>query len=170
MFYALVGIREMLSKKSFAVSFTVLSVLISLAYLLLLQGSSLNLYTPKVVFGFDAVSLAVSIALGIMLAMSVSLNAFAISKSIKSGSKMSIGAAVASIAPVTLCCSSIVPNLLATIGMSASAIISTSGAIQGPLATYEPVLMVISLTLLALSIYTTSKNIAKSGECCVVKR
>ncbi|MGC8538734.1 MAG: hypothetical protein ACP5MK_02590 [Candidatus Micrarchaeia archaeon] len=170
MFSALTGIRLVLSRKLFAASFAAMSILIFFAYSFLLQGSSLNLNTPKLMLGLDADALAVSAALGIMLALSISLNAFAMSRSIRSGSRMSVGAAVASVAPVMLCCSTIVPSLLATVGMGASAIISTAGMIQGPLATYEPALIAISLALLTLSIYVTSKNIAKSGECCVAKR
>jgi len=84
--------------------------------------------------------------------------------------KASIGAVITSIAPLTLCCSTIVPSILAVAGIGASTVISTTGVIQGPLAEYEPLLIGISFVLLALSVYITSTKIAKNCECCVIKR
>jgi len=169
MFAAIDGIKRVLSTKPYAAAFVIISILIFIVYSVLLQSSALNLSGHKLVLGLDPAALIASIALSTMLSLSIVLSIFAASRSRGHVSKMGIGAVVTSIVPLALCCSTIIPSVLAAIGMGASAIISTAGYIQGPLAVYEPVLLAVSFVLLALSIYITSRSIAKSGECCVVK-
>jgi len=170
MFKTIKGINIVLSNKKYIATFAVMAIFAFIVYSLLLESSSLNLSAQKIAFGLDAYALTASASLGIMLSLSIILNIFAFSRSsINHVDKASIGAVITSIAPLALCCSTIIPSVLAAIGMGASAIISTAGYIQGPLAVYEPVLLAVSFVLLALSIYITSRSIAKSGECCVVK-
>jgi len=171
MFKTIEGINIVLSNKKYVATFAVMTIAAFIAYSILLESSSLNLSAQKIAFGLDTYALIASTALGLMLSLSIVLNIFAFSRSnIRHVDKASIGAVITSIAPLTLCCSTIIPSILAVAGIGASTIISTTGAIQGPLAEYEPLLIGISFVLLALSVYITSTKIAKNSECCVIKR
>ena len=171
MFKTIEGINIVLSNKRYVATFAVMAIFASIAYSMLFESSLLNLSAQKIAFGLDAYALTASAALGIMLSLSIVLNIFAFSRgNTNHVDKASIGAVITSIAPLTLCCSTIVPSILAVAGIGASTVISTTGVIQGPLAEYEPLLIGISFVLLALSVYITSTKIAKNCECCVIKR
>jgi len=171
MFKTIEGINIVLSNKKYVATFAVMAIFVFIVYSILLESSSLNLSAQKIAFGLDAYALIASAVLGIMLSLSIVLNIFAFSRSnISHVNKASIGAVITSIAPLTLCCSTIIPSILAVAGVGASTVISTTGMIQGPLAEYEPELIGISFVLLALSVYITSTKITKNGECCVIKR
>ena len=169
MFATIDGIKMVLSNRQYAITFVIISILIFIIYSVLLQSSILNLSGYKIVLGLDSVALMTSIVFSIILSLSIVLNVFVVLRRSGHVSKMVAGAVVTSIAPLALCCSTIVPSMLAIIGMSASAIISTAGYIQGALAVYEPVLLAVSFVILVLSIYITSRNIVKSSECCIAK-
>ena len=169
MFETIDGIKIVLSNRQYAITFIIISILIFIIYSVLLQSSILNLSGYKIVLGLDSLALMTSIALSILLSLSIVLNIFVILRRNAHLSKMVVGAVVTSIAPLMLCCSSMVPSMLVLIGTSASVIISTAGFIQGTLAVYEPVLLAVSFGLLALSTYITSRNIVKTSECCVAK-
>ena len=171
MFNTFEGINIVLSDKKYVATFAVMAIAAFIAYSILLESSSLNLSAQKIAFGLDIYALITSTALGLMLSLSIVLNVFAFSRSnISHVDKASIGAVITSIAPLMLCCSTIIPSILAVAGIGASTIIITTGIIEGPLAEYEPVLIGISFVLLAISVYITSTKIAKNGECCVIKR
>ena len=170
MFKIIEGVNIVLSNKKYVATFAVMAIFAFIAYSILFESSSLNLSAQKIAFGLDTYALIASTALGLMLSLSIVLNIFAFSRgNIRHVDKASIGAVITSIAPLTLCCSTIIPSILAVAGIGASAVISTTGIIEGPLAEYEPVLIGISFVLLALSVYITSTKIAKSG-CCVIKK
>jgi hypothetical protein len=163
------AVSSALSNIKYMVVFVALSALLTIAYGFLLANSSLNLYAPKILFGLNAYSVSASLAMGILLSLSIMLSAFVIINGIEKNGRLEVASLAMGVLPVTLCCTTVVPSVLAFLGLGASTIIGVTGTIQGPLAVYEPVFIAISLAMLVLSIYITSGSISKINRCCVVE-
>ena len=151
----------------YMLAFITISLLSLVIYSYLLAGSALNFGTPKIALGLDVSALAVSLSISILLSLSIVLSAFSALNGIAAGAKLGFGAIVASIAPVSLCCTPVIPAMLAAFGASTPTIIGATGALQGPFATYEPLFIAVSIVLLLLSIFLASKRITK---CCRVNK
>ena len=164
---AIRALRLVLEQRKYLVTFLIIGVLFFIGYGYLLLPSSINLAGPKIAIGLNAYSLIVAASMGILFALSVVMSAFAFKRNGASTGKLGIGAVVAAIIPGSLCCTTLIPSMLAVLGASTSTIINTTGALQGPFAAYETPLIVISIGFLLLSVILTSRSIAK---CCVVKK
>lgn len=164
---AINAIRLVLRSKIYLVAFLVITVLSFLGYSSLLKSSSLNLSQPKVALGLNTYSLIASMLVSVLLGLSLVVNAFAFANGASTSGKAGFGAVVAAILPGSLCCTSVIPVILAAFGASTSTIIGVTGTIQGPLATYEVLFIISSIALLALSVLLVTRNI---GKCCKVKR
>lgn len=155
-----------LKRGRYLAAFSVMALLASAVYMYTAKNSSINLAEPKIVFGLNAYALAVFAALSVLLSLSITLNAFAVSNRARAGGKLSAGAVITSIIPSSLCCTSVVPSVLAAFGASTSTILGVAGKIQGPLAAYETPLIAASVGLLLVSIFVVSGSINK--KCCAV--
>ncbi len=161
------AIHRVLSSKNYLAAFFVIAVLSFLGYSYLLSSSSLNLSIPKVAFGLNIYSLIVSALISVLLALSIVMNAFAFLNGTKPNVKAGFGAVIVAIIPGSLCCTSVVPAILAAFGASTTTIINVTGALQGPFATYETLFIAASMGLLLISILLVSRNITR---CCAVKK
>ena len=164
------ALRLVLSNGAYLAAFLLMAVLFFIAYGYLISSSSINIAQPKLALGLNIYSLAASAIISTLFSLAIVVNVFAFARNAASSGKLGLGAAIAAIAaivPSSLCCSTLIPSLLAVLGSSTSTIISTSGALQGPFATYETPLIAVSAVLLVLGIFLTSRNIAK---CCIVRK
>ncbi len=164
---AISAIRIVLSSKTYFVAVFVIALLSFLGYSYLLSTSSLNLALPKIVLGLNIYSLIVSVLVGVLLALSLVMNAFAFSKGAAPSGKTGFGAVIAAIIPSGLCCTSVIPAVLAAFGASTGTIIGVTGELQGPFATYEILFIALSIGLLLLSVLLVSRSITK---CCTAKK
>ncbi|MEM0147181.1 MAG: hypothetical protein QXF85_01860, partial [Candidatus Micrarchaeaceae archaeon] len=131
------AIYAVLSNKSYLAAFIAIFFLSLAAYSYLLSGSSVNLAMPKIILGLNAYALAASISISVLLSLSIVMDIFAFEKGAASEAKLGIGAVVAAIIPGSLCCTSVIPAILAAAGASTTTIIGAAGALQGPFAAYE---------------------------------
>ena len=161
------AIRLVLDSKIYLIAFLVIAVLSFIGYSYLLSSSSLNLPLPKIAFGLNSYSLIVSALTSVLLALSLVMNAFAFANRITASEKISLGAIIMAVLPSSLCCTSVIPAILATFGASTATIIGATGALQGPFATYEILFIATSIGFFLLSIFLVSRNINK---CCIVKK
>jgi hypothetical protein len=164
---ALNGIRIALRPWRYRAAFAALAVIFFFAYSYLLGDSSLNLGVQHIAFGLGLYAISFAMLIGILLSLSIAINAFAFSNSVKMSAKSGLGAAIAIAIPGALCCTSVIPALLATIGASTPTIIGVTGKLQGPFATYEIPIMLASAALLIISIIAEARKV---GRCCVVKK
>ena len=105
-----------------------------------------------------------SLALASLLSLALTLNIFAFRTSIRQRSGgLSLGAALASLLPASLCCTPLVPSVLAILGASTPQIFGISGRLQGFFATYELQILGFALILLLLSLRLAARNIL--GAC-----
>ncbi|MCL4375189.1 hypothetical protein M1394_00090 [Candidatus Marsarchaeota archaeon] len=161
------AVRFVLNSRAYFVAFLVIALLSFLGYSYLLYGSSLNLALPKIAFGLNIYSLIVSLAISVLLGLSLIMNAFAFVNGASLSGKTGLGAVIAAIIPSSLCCTSVIPAILAAFGASTTTIINVTGDFQGPFVTYETILIAFSMSILFLSVLLVSRNIVR---CCMVKR
>ena len=95
------------------------------------------------------------------------MNVFAFKHEVTKGGKLGFGAVTAAIIPNMLCCTSVIPALLAALGASTPTVIGVTGVLQGPFSTYEQLFLAISIGLLVISIILTGRSISK---CCRVRK
>lgn len=157
------AILEVIGNKVYLSIFILLFLASFIAYAYVLSSSALNLSPEKIIFNLDIEAISISLIISLLISISITLNIFSFANGINSNTKFSLGSIIGGIVPFFICCSSLIPSLLALFGASASAIIFTTGKIQGPFATYESLFISASIVLLIFSIYLASRSI--SGYC-----
>ena len=110
-----------------------------------------------------------AIALAALLSMALTLNIYAFRALVRQRSVgLSLGAAFSSLLPAGICCTPLVPTLLAVLGASTPQIFGLTGRIQGVFATYEPLFLTFALILLLFSLRLTTRQIL--GSCPIPAR
>jgi len=104
-----------------------------------------------------------SVALAGLLSLVLTLNIYAFrASSARQGRSLSLGAVLSSLLPSSVCCTSLVPSLLAAFGASTPQIFGLTGRIQGIFAYYEPLFLAFSLILLLFALHLAVRNILRS--------
>ena len=104
-----------------------------------------------------------SVALAALLSLALTLNIYAIRESVRrAGRGLTVGALASSLLPASVCCTPLVPTLLALAGASTPQIFGVTGRIQGLFATYEPQILALALVLLAFSLHLAGRSILVS--------
>lgn len=110
-----------------------------------------------------------SVTLALLLSLVVSFNLYGFRASLRrQGAGLSVGAVLASLVPSSICCTSLVPSLLAAVGASTLQIFGLTGRIQGAVARYEALYLAAALILLLLSLWLVVNNIL--GSCSLPER
>lgn len=99
---------------------------------------------------------AVTLGYGFALAIAINVSSFAQRSRIAGA--VGIGGLLAAALPGSLCCTSVVPSLLAAFGASAPTILGTTGKIQSVFALYESAFIATSIAGVALSIVLAARN------------
>lgn len=109
-----------------------------------------------------------ALGLSTLLSLVLTMNAYALRRSLRhAGKGLSAGAVLASVLPSSLCCTSVVPSLLALAGASTPQIFHLSGRIQGFIASHETAILGLSLLLLAWALGLASHNLRAA---CVLRK
>ncbi len=104
-----------------------------------------------------------SLVLAVLLSLVLTLNLYAFRTSLRrQGVGLSATGVLASLVPSSLCCTSLVPSLLAAVGASTPQIFSVTGLIQGTIARYEVAFSGVALVLLLVSLHLAARNILSS--------
>lgn len=104
-----------------------------------------------------------ALALSALLSLALTLNIYAFRASLRRrGSGLTFGAVIASLLPAGICCTPLVPTLLAILGASTPQIFGLTGRIQGVFATYEPLFLSVALILLLFSLRLVTRNVLAS--------
>lgn len=104
-----------------------------------------------------------SIALALFLSLTLTLNIHAFRASARSrGAGVSSGAILASLLPSGVCCTSLVPSLLAILGASTPQIFGMTGRIQGFVASNETAFLAFALVLVLFSFHLAAKASVRS--------
>lgn len=109
-----------------------------------------------------------SFTLALLLSLVLTLNIYGVRASLRRrGAGLSATGVIASLVPSSLCCTSLVPTLLAAVGASTPQIFRVTGLIQGTVAGYESLFLVSALILLLVSLHLAASNIL--GSCGVLE-
>ncbi len=104
-----------------------------------------------------------SLVLALVLSLVLTLNVYGFRTSLRrQGAGLSAAGVLASLVPSSLCCTSLAPSLLAAVGASTPQIFSVTGLIQGTVARYEILFLVVALVLLLLALHQATSNVLSS--------
>ncbi len=156
------SLRIIFSEKRNAAIFAVITALMFMLYAYLLSYSSIALLSGSALFGLSVAVIIVSFLLSALFSVVIVMNIYGIKRGVNASAKLSIGSFLAAVLPSSMCCTALVPSLLALSGASISTVIGTTGIIQGPMATYEPLLLLLSGALLLVAIYKSSVKLCCS--------
>ncbi len=107
--------------------------------------------------------------LALLLSVVLTLNAYSVRTALRvRGAGLSIGAVVASLVPGSVCCTPLVPSMLAAIGASTPQIFGLTGRIQGTVVRYEALFPVLSILLLLVALRLAAQGIC--GSCRPLER
>ena len=101
-----------------------------------------------------------SLLLAGLLSLSLALNIFAFRSSTRrKGRALTFGALASSLLPSTLCCVPVVPTVLVFLRATTPQIFGFLGKVQGFIATYETVFLILASLLLLLSLRLAARSV-----------
>jgi len=161
------ALAEVLGTPGRIAGFLVASSVVAFFYSLLLPFD----YTQRIELAnwdyLDAYLLAWAIVLGLAMGLVLSVQVYAMRRiaAARAASGAAGGVAfVASLLPSFLCCTPIVPSILAFVGVSGVGLYTTTGTLQHFFAVHQTEFLAASLVLLALMCWWGLRKVARS-EC-----
>jgi len=130
-------------------------------YLFLLPSPAVGGISPVALHYLTPPLTMLAILFGFGLSATLALNFSAVKRSKASGAA-GLGGLLTSVLPASLCCTSVVPSLLALAGASAPTIIGSTGKIQSIFALHENVFLGASLTAVLVAVVLAARNAASS--------
>ena len=120
-------------------------------------GGSIGLIS----FSYLNAELAIfSVLLAGLLSLSLALNIYAFRSSARrKGGVLTLGTLASSLLPSTLCCTPVVPTILAFVGASAPQVFGMSGRVQGFIAAYETGFLILASILLLVSLRLAARSV-----------
>jgi hypothetical protein len=143
--------------------FLVLSVSISTLYMFLLPSLPLGAFVTYAIHFITPIQVVFSSAFGVLISLVVTLNVYAFRMRAPSAKGITIGSVLASLVN-GLCCTPLIPSLLALTGASTPVLYEISPLIQGFFEFNYPYFYALSAFLLLISIHYLSHNIFSA--CC----
>jgi hypothetical protein len=101
-------------------------------------------------------------ALGYGFALTIAINVSALTQRSRAAGVVGIGGLLAATLPGSLCCTSVIPSLLAAFGASVPTILGTTGKIASVFAVYESAFIAASIAGVVLSIVLAARSSAAS--------
>jgi hypothetical protein len=163
------ALRKVFESKANKVAFVLVALGVVFLYTLLLPFD----FTQRLEFAnwnyLDASLVVWSVVLGLAMSLVVVIQVYATRRVVEA--KVASGAAsglalVVSLLPSFLCCTPVVPTLLAFVGVSGLGLYTTTGSIQHVFAAYQTGFLAGSLVLLVLMAWWGLSKIAKATCLC----
>ena len=147
-------LRSLATDRLTQVLFVMLAAGITVGYTILLPFASTQRLTTANWQFLTGRLLGFAIALGVGMAFVLTVQVYALRraaavKRAATGGAVSGVAMIVSLLPTFLCCTPIIPTLLATAGLSTVSVYTTTGSLQHFFAIHETAFFLTSLTLLA---------------------
>lgn len=127
-------------------------------YLFMLPSPAVGGLSPAALHYLTPSLAAAAVVLGFGFALAVAINAGAIAQRRHAAEVVGIGGLIASVLPGSLCCTSVIPSLLAFLGLSTSSILGTTGRIQSIFALHEEAFIAVSVAAVLVSILLAVRN------------
>lgn len=149
-----------MSRRAYNLSFLSLSSLTSVLYMFLLPSLPLGGFTFYAIRFITPVQVGFAVAFGILLSLVIILNVYAFRVNASSGKRLTLGSVLASLVN-GLCCTPLIPTLLALSGASTPILFEYSPRIQAFFAFNYAYFYLLSVFLLVLSIHYLARNISR---------
>lgn len=148
-------------RRAYFYSFLVMSFAISSLYVVLLPSLPLGSVNLQVVRFITPFQVAFAVIFGLLLSLVILLNIYSARYRVKGAKAITVGSILAS-AVNGLCCTPVVPSLIAFFGASSSVVFEYAPPIQAFFEYNYPYFYLLSALLLLFSLQRSSKNIV----CC----
>ncbi|MCL5976220.1 MAG: hypothetical protein M1580_01320 [Candidatus Parvarchaeota archaeon] len=168
-------IRKVITKRMYALMFFIMFAAVFILYFYLLESSA----TGIIDFGsyyiyFDLLS---SFVISFLISLVITMNVYSYKLKAKTSKKLTLSSIVGAILPSSLCCTSVIPSLLAVLGFSTSFIVGNTGKIQSIFSVYGPLFIAAGAAIAYFGLIQITKNInasckinvAEKEDCCEVK-
>jgi hypothetical protein len=136
----------------------VLGSLLTAFYLVMLPSSAVGGLAFVAVHYLTPLLALAAIVLGYGFALTVAINVSSFTQRSRAAGVVGVGGLLAAVLPGSLCCTSVVPSLLAALGASTPTILGTTGKIQSVFANYESAFIGASVAAVVLSIVLAARN------------
>lgn len=135
-----------------------------------LTGLYLVMLPSSAVGGFSLVALQyltpplalAAAVLGYGFALTLAINASALAQRSRAAGAVGLGGLIAAALPGSLCCTSVIPSLLAAFGASIPTVLGTTGKIASVFAVYENAFIAVSIAGVVISIVLAARSGASS--------
>jgi hypothetical protein len=135
-----------------------LSVSISVLYLFLLPSLPEGALVPYAIDFITPIQVAFALIFGVLISVVVTLNIYAFRIHASSVKGITVGSVLASLVN-GLCCTPLIPSLIAVTGVSTPVLYTISPRIQGFFESNYPYFYALSAILLLVSVHYLSRNI-----------
>ncbi len=152
------------SEKKYLVMLILLSVLICTLYLFLLPSLPDGALVFYAIYFITPLQVAFAIGFGVLISLVITLNVYAYRIRTSSRKSLTVGSILASLVN-GLCCTPLIPSIVALTGVSTPVLYSISPRIQAFFEFNYGYFYALSLLLLLVSVHYLSRNIS----CCVNK-
>jgi hypothetical protein len=143
--------------------FISLGTLVTAFYLVMLPSSAVGgLSLVALRYLTPAFALAAA-ALGYGFALAIAINASSLAQRSRAAGVVGVGGLLAAVLPGSLCCTPVIPSVLAAFGASVPTILGTTGKIASVFASYEGAFITASIAGVALSIILAARS--RAAKC-----
>ena len=158
------SLRLVYGEKKYFVSFLILAFSLTILYLFLLPSLPDGAFTLFAIQFITPIQILFSFVFGILFGLVIVLNVLAYRVRVSTSKKLSFGALLATLVN-GLCCTPVIPSLIALTGVSTPVLFKYAPPIEIFFENYSVYFYVLSSGLLLFSVNYLSKNIA----CCANK-
>ena len=168
-------IKNVITIRRYALTFSAMFTTVFILYFYLLESSATGIidFGPYYIY-FDIVS---AFLISFLISLVITMNIYSYKLKARTNKKLTIGSIIGAILPSSLCCTSIIPSLMAVLGFSTSFILGNTGKLQSIFSVYGPVFIAAGAVIAFLGLSQVTKNInascrvavAAKDNCCEVK-
>ncbi|MCL4396745.1 hypothetical protein M1494_00125 [Candidatus Parvarchaeota archaeon] len=167
-------IKKVITMKRYALMFSIMFTAVFILYFYLLESSA----TGIIDFGayhiyFDLLS---AFVISFLISLVITMNVYSYKLKAKTSKKLTLSSVLGAILPSSLCCTSVIPSLLAVLGFSTSFIVGNTGKLQSIFSIYGPGFIAAGAVIAYFGLIQITKNINASckistikEDCCEVK-
>lgn len=157
-------IADLARRPGYQATFVLIAVAVALGYSVLLPFQFTQRFTFTNWRYLTPRLTLFSIALGLGMAGLITVQVYAIRRITRArGTSVGGLAALASVAPSLLCCTPIIPTVLASLGLSTVTVYGTTGTLQRFFAVHETAFLTGSLILLLVTGWWSARRVARSA-------
>ncbi len=159
------ALEALFGGRGYLLFFIALSVSVSVLYMFLLPSLPLGGFVSYAIEFITPVQVAFALIFGVLIGLVVTLNVYAFRLRASSAKSLTVGSVLASLVN-GLCCTPLIPSLIAMTGVSTPVLYSISPRVQLFFETNSEYFYSLSVALLLISVHYLSRSIS---ACCLEK-